>query len=183
MRIDGMGIADNTGGAMPGHTTAGDMSVDTALASRIEALLAPQIEAQGYRLLDVSFHFEGRSLLRLVVDHERGVTLDDCSRISELAGRILDVEDPVPQKYALEVTSPGVFRKLKELRHFEQSVGKLIRCHLAPELLPERKERKLRGSIEAVDGDIIVVAEHGRQDSPLRLPVNGLRSARLDPEL
>jgi ribosome maturation factor RimP len=159
------------------------MSADAELASRIEALLAPQIEAQGYRLLEVIFRVEGRWLLRLVVDREQGLTLDDCSNISELAGRILDVEDPIPQEYALEVTSPGVFRKLKERRHFAQSVGKLIRCHLAPEVLPERKERTLRGSIEAVDGDIIVIAEHGRQDSPLRLPVDGIRSARLDPEL
>ena len=168
---------------MPKEMAAAHTSVDAESASRIEALLAPQIEAQGYHLLEVIFRFEGRWLLRLVVDHERGVTLDDCTNISELAGRILDVEDPIPQEYALEVTSPGVFRKLKERRHFAQSVGKLIRCQLAPEVLPERKERTLRGSIEALDGDNIVIAEHGRQDAPLRLPVDGLRSARLDPEL
>lgn len=157
------------------------------LAARIERLLEAPIAHLGCRLLEVIYRHEGRWVLRLVIDKapvsgepEKAVTLDDCSMVSEIAGRILDVEDPIPQSFALEVTSPGLFRALRERRHFEQSVGKWARLTLAPGALPERKERTVRGLIEAVDDTGVRFVVEGER---LTVPLDAIRSARLDPDL
>jgi ribosome maturation factor RimP len=100
--------------------------------------------------------------------------------VSELAGRILDVEDPIPQAYSLEVSSPGLFRPLRERRHFEQSLGKLARLTLAPEVLPERRQRTLRGVLVAVEGDALRVEAEGET---MNIPLDGIQAAKLDPDL
>lgn len=158
------------------------MAAEKEIAERVERLLAPAVAAQGFRLLEVQYRQEGRWVLRLLIDRASGggVTLDDCSEISELAGRLLDVEDAVPQAYSLEVSSPGVFRPLREAKHFEQSLGLVARLTLAPEVLPGRRQRTVRGVIEAVEGETVRLALEGET---LEVPVRSIRSARLDPEL
>lgn len=147
---------------------------------RVERLLADPIRATGCRLLEVQFHEGGAAVLRLVVDRDPAVTLDDLGAVSELAGRILDVEDPIPHAYSLEVTSPGLFRPLREPRHFEQSIGKLARLTLAADVLPERKDRTLRGVVSAVEGETVHLTVEGET---VRVPISGVRAARLDPDL
>ena len=156
------------------------MTEQPGIAERVERLLADPIAGLGCRLLEVQFHEGASSVLRLIVDREPAVGLDELSAVSELAGRILDVEDPIPQSYSLEVSSPGLLRPLRERRHFEQSIGKLARLTLAPEVLPERRERTLRGVIAAVEGETLrfTVGEE-----TLALPLEGIRAARLDPDL
>jgi ribosome maturation factor RimP len=149
-------------------------------AERVEALLQAPIAGLGFQLLEADFKFQGRWLLRLVIDSDKGINLVDCGAVSELAGRILDVEDPIEQEYSLEVTSPGVFRHLSTPRHFEQSVGKIFRCHLARGVMEERDNRMVRGKIEGVEGGEVVVSDGGES---LHLPIDALRSARLDPDL
>ncbi len=150
------------------------------IAERVEALLADAIAGLGCRLLEVQFHEGAGSVLRLIVDRDPAVQLDDLSAVSELAGRILDVEDPILHAYALEVTSPGLLRPLRERRHFEQSLGKMARLTLAPEVLPERKQRTLRGVLVAVEGERLRLQ---LPDETLELPLDGIRAARLDPDL
>jgi len=158
--------------------TAAQESVE--LAEQVERLLAEPIAALGCRLLEVQYHEGAGTVLRLVVDREPAIGLDELAAVSELAGRILDVEDPIPRGYALEVTSPGLLRPLRERRHFEQSLGKRVRLTLAPELLPERKQRTVRGEIVAVQGDRVTLKT---EDETLALPLDGVRAARLDPDL
>ena len=150
------------------------------IAERVEALLADAIAGLGCRLLEVQFHEGAGSVLRLIVDREPAVNLDDLGAVSELAGRILDVEDPILHGYALEVSSPGLFRPLRERRHFEQSLGKMARLTLAPDVLPERKERMVRGVVAALEGDTLRFTVEGET---LELPLQGVRAARLDPDL
>lgn len=157
------------------------------LAARIERLLEAPIAHLGCRLLEVIYRHEGRWVLRLVIDRapvpgepEQAVTLDDCGVVSEMAARILDVEDPIPHAFSLEVTSPGLFRALRERRHFAQSLGKRARFTLAPGALPERRERTVRGVIEAVDETGVRFAVEGER---LTVPLDAIRSARLDPDL
>lgn len=156
------------------------MANQADIAERVEALLAEPIRAAGCRLLEVQFHEGTTTVLRLIVDREPGVGLDDLGAVSELAGRILDVEDPIPHAYSLEVSSPGVFRPLRERRHFEQSLGHQVRVTLAPEVLPERKERTLRGVLAAVEGDSVRLDAAGEA---VQVPLEGIRKARLDPDL
>jgi ribosome maturation factor RimP len=150
------------------------------IAEQVERLLEAPIRAIGCRLLEVQFHTGNRAVLRLIVDREPAIGLDELGAVSELAGRILDVEDPIPQAYSLEVSSPGLFRPLRERRHFEQSLGKLARLTLAPEVLPERRQRTLRGVLVAVEGDALRVEAEGET---MNIPLDGIQAAKLDPDL
>ena len=154
------------------------------VAARVERLLEAPIANLGCRLLEVIYRHEGRWVLRLVIDKpsapDSAVNLDDCGDVSEVAGRILDVEDPIPNAFALEVTSPGLFRQLKTHKQFAQSLGKIVRFTLAPGVLPERKERTLRGTLDEVAGDALRLTIEGES---LTVPLEAVRSARLDPDL
>ena len=170
---------------------------DQGITRQVEALLEAPIAGLGCRLLEVQYRQEGRWVLRLIVDGEGGVGLDHLAQISELASRLLDVEDPIAGEYALEVSSPGLFRPLSERRHFEQSIGKLAKLTLSSDCLPERKNKVLRGRIEAlveVDGQeavrLTLQAKAQRKrapapepEGPLTIPLDGIRTARLDPDL
>ena len=157
------------------------MSLETGIAAQVEQLLQGPIAGLGYELLEVQYRHEGRWMLRLVIEGPQGVNLDACGAVSELAGRVLDVEDSIPHEYVLEVSSPGLLRPLTSPRHFAQSVGKIARMHLAPGVLAERKNRTVRGKIEGIDGEEVIIDEVG--GTRLRLPHAALKSARLDPDL
>lgn len=154
---------------------------ESGISNRVQELLQRPVAGLGYELLEVQFRHEGRWMLRLVIDVPGGVTLEACGATSELAGRILEVEDPVGHEFSLEVTSPGLFRRLKELKHFEQSIGKIAKMRLAPDYLENRKNRTLRGEIGGVDGETVVINEIGGES--IRLPHYALQSVRLDPDL
>ena len=155
------------------------MTEQDALVQKIEALLTAPLAGLGLRLLEVVYRQEGHWVLRLILDKDGGVSLDDCGEASELAGRILDVEDIIPQSYALEVSSAGLTRPLKERRHYEQSVGKLAKLVLAPGVLPERKDHILRGTIESLSGDDVTLNVAGET---VTVPLKGIKSAKLDPD-
>ena len=156
------------------------MTEQDALVQRIESLLSGPIAGLGLRLLEVVYRQEGRWVLRLIVDKDQGVSLDDCGAASELASRVLDVEDVIPQAYSLEVSSPGLFRPLSHRRHYEQSLGRLAKVILKPGVLPERKDRSLRGVIEAVGGEDVTLR---LGEEAVTLPFLGIKSAKLDPDL
>jgi len=156
------------------------MTPGVDIAEQVQRLLEAPIRGIGCRLLEVQFHAGKSAVLRLIVDREPAIGLDELGAVSELAGRILDVEDPIPQAYSLEVSSPGLFRPLRERRHFEQSLGKLVRLTLAPEVLPERRQRTFRGLLVAVEGDALQVEVEGET---MNLPLDGVQAAKLDPDL
>ncbi|HUJ77051.1 MAG TPA: ribosome maturation factor RimP [bacterium] len=178
------------------------MSAEQDITARVESLLAGPVAGLGCQLLEVQYRHEGRWVLRLVIDREPAVRLEDCGAVSELAGRILDVEDPIPQAFELEVTSPGMFRPLKEPRHFGQSVGKVLRFTWVTEG-PPRTSRVVRGTLESMEGELLHVRElptpepggrskkrqAGVLEAPapetaplLTVPLAQVRHARLDPE-
>lgn len=165
--------------------TGRGMGQEAEIAERAERLLTGPLSALGFQLLEVQFRFEGRWVLRLIVDGEQGITLDDCGAVSEMASRILDVEDPVPNAFSLEVSSPGVFRPLREPHHFRQCIGKMVRFNLAPEQTDEgrdvqKKSQMMRCKISDVSAEHLQVELEGKI---LQLPLERIRSARLDPDL
>ena len=156
------------------------MTEETDIAARVERLLETPIGQAGYRLLEVQFRQEGRWVLRLIVDRDPGVSLDDLSAVNELAGRLLDVDDPIPQAYSLEVSSPGLLRPLRELKHFQQSLGKQVLITLAHGVMEERKQRRVRGVIAAVENDTVSLTV---DEEILVLPLEAIKGAKLDPDL
>lgn len=148
------------------------------LSDEIEALLAPVLEREGYELIDVEFESKGgRSTLRLFIDAENGITLDDCARASNAVSGVLDVEDPVPGEYYLELSSPGLDRPLRRPSHYERYVGALARVVMQKGF---QGRRRLKGRLSGLEDEIVLLDVDGETH---RLPLEKIESARLVPEI
>jgi len=125
-------------------------------------LFEPVVESMGYELVGVEFlGAGGHGTLRVYIDRDSGVSLDDCAAISHQISGILDVEEPIKQAYDLEVSSPGIDRPLFKLADFERFAGKTARIKLAVGLLGRKNFRgKLQGVADSklvtieVDGEV-----------------------------
>ncbi len=94
---------------------------------KVEELILEVIEDYGVELYHYELIESGKSnFLRVYIDKENGVTIDDCEKVSRELSVLLDVEDPIPYRYTLEVSSPGIERKLYRIEHYKKNVGKEI---------------------------------------------------------
>ena len=145
-------------------------------------MMEPVVEALGYELVDVEFAQSGRSgVLRLYIDKPRvdagaGVTVDDCARVSHAVSEQLEVEDPIPGHYSLEVSSPGFDRVLRKRAHFERFIGERIFVELK---LPLNGRRRFAGPLRALTEDSVVVEVDGQDYT---LPLERIQKAKLKPE-
>ncbi len=127
---------------------------------KLTEMLRPSVEQVGKELLGVEFISAGKdSVLRLFIDHENGIDVDDCAEVSRQVGAILDVEDPISTEYNLEVSSPGLDRPLFDLAHFEAVIGETINVKLS---IPLNGRRKFKGELEAVENDTLIVVVDGQ---------------------
>ncbi|ABN73739.1 ribosome maturation factor RimP [Actinobacillus pleuropneumoniae] len=125
------------------------------LEQKLEELVSDTIESMGFELVGIECQRAGRFLtVRLYIDKEGGVTIDDCSDVSRQVSAILDVEDPIADKYNLEVSSPGLDRPLFTLAHYQRFIGQEIVIHLR---IPMFDRRKWQGKLESVEGDLITL--------------------------
>ena len=145
----------------------------------LKRTLTAVVEAMGYQLVGVEFHaHRDNSLLRIYIDSENGINLDDCQRVSHQLSGVLEVEDPITGRYTLEVSSPGLDRPLFEAGHFIRFAGSEVRIQLR-ELLDGR--RKLVGRLLGMrDNEVVIVDSEGRE---WRVPLERIEKARLVPEL
>ncbi|ASK35208.1 ribosome maturation factor RimP [Alloalcanivorax mobilis] len=142
---------------------------------QLKELLAPVVEDLGFTLWGVQY-LQGRgAVLRLFIDHEDGINVDDCIRVSHEVSGVLDVEDPIPGEYNLEVSSPGMDRPLFELAQFQLYLGDDVHLKL---LAPVAGKRKLTATLVGVDGDTLVLMLNG---DTLRVPYSQVDRARLEP--
>lgn len=126
---------------------------------KLTEMLRPSVEQVGKELLGVEFISAGNnSILRLFIDHENGIDVDDCAEVSRQVGAILDVEDPISSEYSLEVSSPGVDRPLFDLAHYEAVIGETVEIKLS---IPLNGRRKFKGLLEAIENDTLVVVVDG----------------------
>lgn len=133
------------------------------LEQKLQMLVEDSIDAMGFELVGIECQRAGRFLtVRLYIDKEGGVTIDDCSDVSRQVSAIFDVEDPIADKYNLEVSSPGLDRPLFTLAHFSRFIGREVVVHLR---IPMFDRRKWQGEIVAVDGDLITL----KVDSSLKV--------------
>ena len=94
---------------------------------RIEELIQPTVTEMGYELVDVEFVKEGPNwYLRIFIDKEGGVTIDDCEAVSKTLEKIFDEKDPIEQAYFLEISSPGIDRPLKKKEDFIKYNGEMV---------------------------------------------------------
>ena len=135
--------------------------------------------SHGVRVLDVEMAGSvTRPQVRVFIDREGGVTLDECAAFSRALAALFDVEDPIPTSYTLEVSSPGLDRPLKKMKHFEQSIGKLAKVVLKQKVDGEHVHI---GRITEVRGGVITLrTEEGKE---VLVPFDIISRARLEIEL
>ena len=141
-------------------------------------LVRPAVEALGYELVGVELIERGKegALLRVYIDSEDGVDVDDCGAVSHQVSGVLDVADPIRGHYYLEVSSPGFDRPLFYPEHFERFKGCKARLKLAGKF---EGRRKLVGVLGGLEGDCVVIEEQGET---YRVPLDQIDTARLVPE-
>jgi ribosome maturation factor RimP len=122
---------------------------------KLTAMLRPAVEETGKELLGVEFISAGNhSVLRIFIDHENGIDVDDCAEVSHQVGAILDVEDPISSEYSLEVSSPGLDRPLFEKSQYEAVVDETVEVKIS---MPLNGRRKFKGKLVAVENDNLIV--------------------------
>jgi len=146
-------------------------------ADELAALLEPTVERLGYELADLEVRLGGNGgLVRVFIDSPEGIGLADCEAVSEAVSALLDVDDPVPGNYNLEVSSPGLDRKLTKVEHFQRFMGETVKVRTR---FPVAGRRRFRGKLVSVDEDEIVVEVDGQTHS---LALATIDTARLVPE-
>ena len=121
-------------------------------------MLEPVVEARQMELYDIDYLTEhGRKILRLYIDKEGGISLDDCEVVSHAANSALDAKDPVPEAYVLEVSSPGIERKLVKDAHYMANIGRKVEVRLNKPL-EDFKQKKFRGVLLGLDESAVVIS-------------------------
>ena len=163
------------------------------LQQRLISIVEPVCQAAGYELVELRFVLEqGGWTLRVAIDRPLDehvdpgeipadrVDLIDCEHLSRELSAVLDVEDPIPQAFHLEVSSPGIDRPLRTAAHFLHFVGSEAKIQLAAVLhLPAGDRRNFKGILQGVEGDCVVIECDG---TAFRLPIDDIDHARLVPD-
>lgn len=145
-----------------------------AAAERIRDLVAPLVSAESARLYDVE-HNGG--VLRVLVDADGGIGLDAITRLARAIGRELDEHDPIPGRYTLEVSSPGLERRLRTPEHFRGAVGAPVKVKTVGDF---DGPRRVAGVLAGADDDGVEIQEAATGDSPEVGPAGASRRLGYD---
>jgi len=145
--------------------------------NRLTQLVRSVVEPMGYELVGVEHFQRGHgAVLRVYIDKEHGIALDDCAMVSHQLSGVLDVEDPIAGQYDLEVSSPGLDRPLFGTEHYERFRGRRAKIKLAAKL---DGRRNFEGVLSGVcDGHLLLEIDGANRE----LPLDMIESARLVPE-
>ena len=143
---------------------------------RVRRLIAKTVESQGYELVDVELKGGGKnSVLRIFIDKPDGIAIRDCELVSEQVGTVLDVEDLIPSSYTLEVSSPGLDRKLVKDSDYTRFNGKLARIQTR---IPLNQQKVFRGRLQGLhDGKVRLELPKG---DLLEIPLDVIQETRLE---
>ena len=152
------------------------------LPENVERQIERIVTSEGLELVHIDYHRQGRGfLLRVDIDKEGGVTLDDCQNISQQVSAMLDVEDVIPAEYELQVSSPGLDRKFYKQSDYQKFLGRLVRVKTAT---PIRGLHVIVGRLKEFDGDTIVVSDPAvKKDPDYRIPLDTVKETRLEVEI
>jgi ribosome maturation factor RimP len=140
-------------------------------------LIEPIVEGLGYECVGIEYNpHPQHGMLRIYIDSEQGILLDDCTKVSHQLSGMLDVEDPIPGEYQLEISSPGEDRPFFKLSQFQTFIGSTVMVNL---FKPIDKRRKITGQIQSVEGDDVVLQEG---DQTFRVAFSAMSKARLVPD-
>jgi len=148
-----------------------------ALIEKITAIVQPIADELNYELYHVEYVKEsGEYYLRIYIDKPEGISLIDCETLSRKVSSILDTEDPIPDSYCLEVSSPGLNRGLFKDEHYVRSVGKEVFIKFTGSL---NGIKDIKGILKTIEEDAIVV----EGEAEISIPKDKIKSANLDGEI
>lgn len=152
------------------------------LPGRIEEEIARIVESEGFELVHVEFKPMGKGfLLRIDVDKEDGITLDDCQLVSQQVSALLDVEDPIPGRYEFQVSSPGLDRKFYRESDYRKFLGRLVRVKTSKAI---GGLHVIVGKLEEYDGERIVVLDpKTKRGKTYEIPMGDIKETRLEVEI
>jgi len=147
------------------------------VSDQLTELIQPVVEGLGCELWGIERQSSGRSsTLKVYIDAEVGVDIEDCARISRQLSSLLDVEEPLKGEYTLEVSSPGMDRRLFRQDQFEAFAGSKVRIQLKRSY---EGQRKYSGLLKGVDGDEVIL---GFDDEEILFPLEAIEKANVIPE-
>lgn len=143
-----------------------------------EEMVLPILNEMQLELVDVEFKKEGKNwFLRVFIDSDDGVDIEDCGTVSERLSELLDENDPIPQAYFLEVSSPGAERPLKKEKDLEKAIGKNVYISTYE---PVHDEKAFEGKLIAFDGkELIIATKQKTRTVEVTIPYEKVASARL----
>lgn len=140
-------------------------------------LIEPVVEGLGYECVGIEYNPHPKhGLLRVYIDSEAGIQLEDCSKVSHQISGVLDVEDPIQGNYRLEISSPGADRPLFKIADFQRFEGRLVTVNLFRSVA---QRKKITGTILGVEDDTIQLEEDGQV---FTVPLQAISKARLVPD-
>ena len=147
------------------------------MSDQLTELIQPVVEGLGCELWGIERQSSGRSsTLKIYIDAEAGVDIEDCARISRQLSSLLDVEEPLKGEYTLEVSSPGMDRRLFRQDQFEAFAGSKVRIQLKRSY---EGQRKYSGLLKGMDGDEVIL---GFDDEEILFPLEAIEKANVIPE-
>jgi ribosome maturation factor RimP len=140
----------------------------------IWSLLEPVVASEGLEILEIEYRRESIGwVLRIYIDNEKGVSVDDCAGISRIVGDVLDVADLIPSSYHLEVSSPGIDRPLRRWEHFRKYTGDIVEIRTTS---PLQNRRNFKGLLTEASSEQIVIESEGKSHT---IPLLFIERARL----
>jgi ribosome maturation factor RimP len=156
--------------------------MSSGLAENVEQQIQRIVESEGLELVHIDYRRQGGGfLLRIDIDKDGGVTVEDCSLISQQVSTWLDVEDPIPGEFELQVSSPGLDRKFYRPSDYEKFNGRLVRVKTSKAI---RGLHVIVGRLKSFDGATVVVTDPVmKKDPDYAIPVADIKETRLEVEI
>jgi ribosome maturation factor RimP len=146
------------------------------MSDQLNELIKPIVEAMGCELWGIEHLSMGRySTVKIYIDSQKGIDIEDCAKVSRQVSDLLDVEEPINGEYTLEVSSPGLNRRLFKLNHYAAFIGSEVRIRLKR---PYEGQRKYSGQLRGVERDEIVL---GYQEQEMLFPFEEIERANVVP--
>ena len=159
------------------------MAQETTL-DRVQRLILPILQDMGVELADLEFKREGRDwFLRIFIDKEGGVTLDDCVAASNEVGTVLEIEDAIETPYRLEVSSPGLDRPLKKPADYERFAGRLVKVKTYERLDPDGRghlRKTFVGTLLGLEDGVVRIEQSDKKGGVVEFPLDGIAKANLE---
>jgi ribosome maturation factor RimP len=154
----------------------------SGIPEHVENQIQRIVESEGLELVHIDYKKQGRGyLLRVDIDKEGGVNIDDCQLISTQISTWLDVDDPVPAEYELQVSSPGLDRKFYKPSDYQKFIGRLVRVKTSQAI---RGLHVIVGRLKEFDGATVVVTDpQVKKDPDYAIPMEAIKETRLEVEI